>query len=40
MMEYPVTYDPKTKTWITIKGETTSWNEAFQQVKDKLTTPC
>lgn len=36
-MTYPVSYDPKTKTWITIKGEYTSWTEAFQAIKDKLT---
>lgn len=37
MYEHPVSYDPKTDKWITLKGEFNSWSEAMQNVKDLLT---
>lgn len=32
-MEYPVTYNPKTQTWITYSGEFNSFSEALKAVK-------
>ena len=35
--KHPIGFDPKTRTWVTVNGEYTSWMEAMQTVKQTLT---
>lgn len=34
--KHPIGFDPKTRTWVTVNGEYTSWMEALQAVKEKM----